>query len=113
MPTKWSDGLVPERLREAVALAYHQGAIAPTVVAKGKGLIAEEILARAKENGIHVHESPALLSLLMQVDLDEHIPETLYRAVAELLIWVYRLEQSTETMPLDAIETISEEREPT
>ena len=51
----------------AVALAYREGQIAPKVVAKGRGLIAEEIIKRAKEAGIYVHESSELVSLLMQV----------------------------------------------
>jgi flagellar biosynthesis protein len=76
--------------REAVALAYRQTDAAPRVVAKGRGLIAEEIISRAREHGVYVHESPELLSLLMQVDLDEHIPSQLYLAVAELLAWLYR-----------------------
>lgn len=79
--------------REAVALAYRQADAAPRVVAKGRGLIAEEIISRAKEHGVYVHESPELLSLLVQVDLDEHIPSQLYLAVAELLAWLYRMEQ--------------------
>lgn len=76
----------------AVALKYTAGAAAPTVVAKGRGLIAEEIIARAKEHGIYVHESPALVALLAQVDLDQHIPPQLYVAIAELLAWLYRVE---------------------
>lgn len=74
----------------AVALAY-TGA-APRVVAKGRGLIAETIIARAREAGVYVHESPELVALLMQVDLDREIPPQLYVAVAELLAWVYRIE---------------------
>ncbi|MDR2625818.1 MAG: EscU/YscU/HrcU family type III secretion system export apparatus switch protein [Zoogloeaceae bacterium] len=81
-----------EKRREAVALAYRQTDAAPRVVAKGRGLIAEEIISRAKEHGVYVHESPELLTLLMQVDLDEHIPSQLYLAVAELLAWLYRIE---------------------
>lgn len=81
---------------QAVALAYTKGEAAPRVVAKGKGLIAQEILSRAKEAGVYVHESPELLSLLMQVDLDERIPPALYIAVAELLAWIYRLEQGED-----------------
>ncbi|MCX7166914.1 MAG: EscU/YscU/HrcU family type III secretion system export apparatus switch protein [Rhodocyclales bacterium] len=77
----------------AVALKYAPGASAPTVVAKGRGLIADAIIARAKEHGIYVHESPALVALLAQVDLDQHIPPQLYIAVAELLAWLYRLER--------------------
>ncbi|MDR1351366.1 MAG: EscU/YscU/HrcU family type III secretion system export apparatus switch protein [Zoogloeaceae bacterium] len=79
-----------EERREAVALAYRQTDAAPRVVAKGRGLIAEEIISRAREHGVYVHESPELLSLLMQVDLDEHIPSQLYLAVAELLAWLRR-----------------------
>ncbi|HMW77597.1 MAG TPA: EscU/YscU/HrcU family type III secretion system export apparatus switch protein, partial [Rhodocyclaceae bacterium] len=59
----------------------------------------EEIISRAREHGVYVHESPELVSLLMQVDLDEHIPPQLYRAVAELLAWLYRLDQGGETPP--------------
>jgi len=77
----------------AVALAYREGQAAPRVVAKGRGLIAEEIVRRAKEAGIYVHESSELVSLLMQVNLDDRIPPQLYVAVAELLAWLYRLEQ--------------------
>lgn len=77
----------------AVALAYQEGQIAPKVVAKGRGLIAQEIISRAKEVGIYVHESSELVALLMQVNLDDRIPPQLYVAVAELLAWLYRLEQ--------------------
>lgn len=76
----------------AVALAYAPGSAAPRVVAKGRGLIAEEIIRRATEHGVFVHQSPELVSLLMQVDLDANIPPQLYVAVAELLVWLYRVE---------------------
>lgn len=79
-------------VREAVALAYQQTDAAPRVVAKGKGLIAEQIIAKAREHGVYVHESPELVALLTQVDIDEHIPPQLYLAVAELLAWLYRIE---------------------
>ena len=81
-----------DRLKNAVALAYQEGDFAPKVSAKGKGLIAEQIIQLAKQHGIHVHESKELVSLLMQVDLDEHIPPVLYRVVAELLAWLYHIE---------------------
>lgn len=77
----------------AVALAYAPGDAAPRVVAKGRGLIAEEIIARAREHGVYVHESPELVALLAQVDLDERIPPALYVAVAELLAWLYQVER--------------------
>lgn len=81
----------------AVALRYdpeHGREAAPRVVAKGYGVVADAIIARAKEAGVYVHDSPTLLNLLMQVDLDAQIPPELYVAVAELLAWLYRLEQS-------------------
>ena len=83
----------------AVALAYREGSPAPQVVAKGRGLIAENIIARAREAGVYVHESPELVALLMQVDLDQHIAPELYLAVAELLAWLYRIERETGQQP--------------
>ncbi len=84
------------RLRRAAALSYEPtGADArhgPRVVAKGERLLAEDIIARARAAGVPVHESKELVSLLMQVDLDAHIPPALYIAVAEVLAWAYRLE---------------------
>jgi flagellar biosynthesis protein len=85
-----------EAARQAVALAYQTGDTAPRVVAKGRGLIAAEIISRAKEHGVFVHESKELVALLMQVDLDRHIPPTLYRVVAELLAWLYHIEASQQ-----------------
>jgi flagellar biosynthesis protein len=86
-----------DRTREAIALAYRQSDAAPRVVARGKGFIAEEIIARAHEHGVFVHESPELVALLTQVDIDQNIPPQLYMAVAELLAWLYRLEQGDKT----------------
>jgi flagellar biosynthesis protein len=78
--------------QQAIAIAYESGDYAPKVVAKGRGLIAEQIIARAKEHKVFVHESKDLVAILMQVDLDEHIPPELYLAIAEILAWLYRLE---------------------
>lgn len=82
----------PDQRAEAVALTYDAADGAPRVVAKGRGLLAEEIIERARAAGVFVHESPELLSLLMQVDMDARIPPELYIAVAELLAWLYRIE---------------------
>lgn len=78
----------------AVALAYGEKNSAPTVVAKGRGLIARAIIERARQNGIFVHESEDMVGLLMKVELDQEIPPQLYLAVAELLAWLYRLEHA-------------------
>ncbi len=79
-------------LTNAVAITYATGAGAPRIVAKGRGLVAEQIISRAKEHGVFVHQSKELVALLMQVELDDHIPPALYRAVAELLAWLYHIE---------------------
>jgi flagellar biosynthesis protein len=84
-------------LKSAVALTYAQTDAAPRVVAKGRGILAEQIISRAQDHGIYVHESPELVSLLMQIDLDQRIPPQLYIAVAELLAWIYRLESGHAT----------------
>jgi flagellar biosynthesis protein len=96
VPTSEKGSGAPER-QSAVALAYHDGDGAPRVVAKGHGALAETIIARARAAGVYVHESPELLSVLMQVDLDTRIPPELYLAVAELLAWLYRLEHGIAT----------------
>ncbi len=87
----------PDSRATAVALAYGQGDAAPRVVAKGRGLVADEIVRRARESGVWVHESAEMVALLMQVDLDTHIPPQLYLAVAELLAWLYRLEKGDKS----------------
>lgn len=84
--------LTKPNIQSAVAISYNADTPAPKVVAKGKGLIAEEIIARANEHGVFIHQSKELVSLLMQVDLDDHIPPALYRVVAELLAWLYHIE---------------------
>ena len=83
-----------KRRQSAVALAYGKGDPAPKVVAKGEGLVAEQIMRRAKEAGVFVHESNELVQLLMGVDLDREIPPALYRAIAELLAWLYHIESA-------------------
>jgi flagellar biosynthesis protein len=81
-------------MKRAVAMAYSGEDGAPRVVAKGTGVTAEAMLSLAQEHGVYVHQSPELLNLLMQVDLDSEIPPELYQAVAELLAWLYSLDVS-------------------
>lgn len=84
----------PDPRKSAAVLAYRDGDAAPRLVAKGYGLVAEQIIARAREHGVFLHESREMAALLMQVDLDRDIPPALYRAVAELLVWLYRMEKA-------------------
>lgn len=84
-----------ENRPQAVAISYHEGSAAPRIVAKGYGTLAETIIETAKRHGLYIHESPELVSILMQLDLDQQIPPELYVAIAELLAWLYQLEGKT------------------
>ncbi len=85
----------PDPRASAAAIRYLPGDYAPKVIAKGRGAVAEAIIEHAKASGVFVHESPELVGLLMGVDLDSHIPPQLYMVIAELLAWLYQLEQET------------------
>jgi len=75
--------------RLAVALRYDMRD-APRVVAKGRGEIGQRIIDTAKEHGVPLQQNPALAEALSQVELDDQIPEALYRAVAEVLGFILR-----------------------
>jgi flagellar biosynthesis protein len=68
----------------AVALAY-EAPSAPKVVAIGRGDLGEAIIQTAREHGVPLEENPALAEALSRVELDDEIPEALYRAVAEII----------------------------
>lgn len=70
---------------------------APRLVAKGDGLIAERILAIAREHGIPIREDRALVDLLARLDLNEQIPQELFGLVAEIIAWVYRMQALAAT----------------
>lgn len=77
----------------AVALHYEKGSNeAPRVVAKGRGLVAEKIVALAEENGVVIEANPLLAEALSGVELDETIPIELYDAIAVVIGYV--LEQT-------------------
>ena len=76
--------------RFAIALEY-DGAQAPVVTAKGKQDVAEEILRIAEQENIPVYEDRELSALLDQLDLGDHIPQSLYVIIAEVLSFAYRL----------------------
>lgn len=76
----------------AVAVRYDaQKEESPRVVATGKGLIAERILELAREHGVPIYQDPDLVELLARVELFDEIPPELYTAVAEVLVWVYKV----------------------
>ena len=91
-----SENLENPQRREAVALAYGSGDEAPRVVARGYGRMAERIIEEARRNGVFVHDAPELMDLLMQLDLDQRIPLSLYQAIAELLAWVHSVRDASD-----------------
>jgi flagellar biosynthesis protein len=77
---------------KAAALEYKRGIdAAPTVVAKGRGLVAKKIISLARKNGVPIHEDRNLVEVLSAIDLYEEIPKELYKAVAEILVFIYRM----------------------
>jgi len=89
-----------QRHRRAVALRYNQqDDRAPRVVAKGDRLLAERIIEIARENNVPLHEDPDLVAVLSKLDVQREIPEALYRAVAEVLAYVYRLNKRFGAQP--------------
>lgn len=81
------------RPRAAAALKYngHEDN-APRVVASGRGVVAENIVRKAREAGIPIHEDAALAEALCRLKLDTEIPPELYLAVAQVLAFIFRLE---------------------
>ena len=78
--------------RKAVALKYERGKdAAPKVTAKGRGAVADKILALAREHGIPIEKDSTLMEALYRLDLNEQIPEELYQIVAEILAFIYRM----------------------
>lgn len=79
-------------MKRAAALKYDQAKnMAPRVVAKGKGHVAEQIIQVARANHVPLHEDRNLANVLEAMELESHIPAELYRAVAEVLVFIYRL----------------------
>ena len=79
---------------KAFAILYNEKeSAAPRVIAGGKGIIAEKIIATAKEAGIHIQEDANLVELLSKVPIGEEIPTELYQTVAEVLAFVYQINE--------------------
>ncbi|WP_425996027.1 EscU/YscU/HrcU family type III secretion system export apparatus switch protein [Caulobacter sp. DWR1-3-2b1] len=82
-------GGVRGRGKIAVALFY-EGVDAPRVVASGQGWLGEKIVETAREHGVPIEENPALAQALSIIEIDEEIPEALYRAIAEILSFLLK-----------------------
>jgi flagellar biosynthesis protein len=83
-----------KKQKKAVALQYKPGQdTAPRVTAKGSGSVASKIIELAREHGIPVKDDPDLVEVLSQLDIQEEIPAELYVLVAELLAFVYKINE--------------------
>ncbi len=81
-----------EKRQHAVALKYEEGSRAPKIVALGAGEIAIKILQLAAEHGVPVKENDSLVEILSKLDLGYEIPAETYKAVAEILAFLYRVD---------------------
>ena len=83
--------------KKVVALKYEEnGTSAPKIIAKGKGPIAEKIMEKAKEFDIPIFQNKALAESLLNLDVDEQIPPNLYKAVAEVFVWLMKSEKKAQ-----------------
>jgi flagellar biosynthesis protein len=86
---------MPER--DVTAALRYTGTGAPRVVAAGRGHVAATILETAREAGVPVHKDPELADALAALALGDEVPEELWAAVAEALVWAYSVSDSAIT----------------
>ena len=85
----------------AAALKYDSaGDSAPKVTARGRGIIAEKIIAIAEENDIPIKNDPDLVQILSKLQVGAEIPVELYRAVAEILAFIYSLNENQRSQSM-------------
>ena len=83
-------------IKKAAALQYDTSSMlgAPKVIASGKAHLAEQIIAKAKEFDIPIFENRELADSLLGLEVDQEIPEELYKAVTEVFVWLMKVENS-------------------
>lgn len=81
-----------KKRKTAIALKYDKSDIAPRVIAKGRGIVAENILEKAKEENVQIYEDEKLAHNLLGLEIGQEIPEKLYTVVAEVLAFVYNVD---------------------
>ena len=86
------------KVKQAIALEYDPGEVAPKIVATGRGRIAEKIIEAAQEAEVPVHQDDKLADTLSKLDIGEFIPPELYEVVAEILVFVDQMEKIRSKM---------------
>lgn len=82
-----------KKVKQAVAIEYDPTDMAPKIVATGKGKVAEKIIEKAKESDVPIHEDAKLAGTLSKLDIGDYIPPELYEVVAEILVFVDKMEK--------------------
>ncbi len=85
-----------DSVKTAVALAYNPGDVAPTILATGKGELAEKIIEKAKESDVPLYKDNKLAATLSKLEIGDTIPPELYEVVAEILVFVDDMERMKE-----------------
>lgn len=100
--SKTEESFGKEKIQKAAALKYDKSkGGAPKVVAKGKGLTAQKIIELARENDLPIKKDEDLVELLSKVELDKEVPENLYKAVAEVFSFIYKMTNKDSTIKID------------
>mgnify|MGYP000846990483 FL=1 len=90
-----------KKIKKAAAIHYEKGSMAPKILAKGKGIIAEKIIDKAVEENIPIYEDENLVNLLTKLEIGEFIPPQLYEIVAEILVFVGDIDRLQEKIKND------------
>jgi len=83
----------PDKKKKAVALTYDPTNMAPQVVASGKGVVADRIIEKAKEADVATYKDEGLADTLLKLEIGDMIPQELYGVVAEILVYVDRMDK--------------------
>ncbi|MFA6941104.1 MAG: EscU/YscU/HrcU family type III secretion system export apparatus switch protein [Clostridiaceae bacterium] len=83
-----------EKEKKAIALIYDENYQAPVVLAKGMGYVADKIIKKAEENQVPIIIDQEMASLLTKVDIEDYIPEELYQAAAEILVFIMNMDKN-------------------
>ena len=91
-----------EKIKTAVAIAYEPGDEAPKILATGKGEIAEKIIEKAKEEDVPFYKDSKLANTLSKLEIGDMIPPELYEVVAEILVFVDKMDRMKSKMGIEA-----------
>ena len=98
---KKNNNAKPEPKKKAVALMYEPGSQAPQVVASGKGLVAEKIIETAKQSDVPLYKDTNLAETLLNLYIGDCIPPELYGVVAEILVYVDKMDKIKEKLGMN------------